>query len=204
MEKLTARDRSFVEKRYIANWNRSFHKQFSVPLVHLHSDAAMTRTLRLTLALLTLLAVAPAQAQQRKGGPTLLVAASNTTASAESAKGRSAVRPNDVLRYTLTFSNPTERPVANVELRNPIPEGVVFVPGSAKASRPDARLEFSADNGKSWAAQPMESVTVAGQPVTRAIPVNRYTHIRWVVKSAVQPKGVITAEFDAKVGGAGA
>lgn len=168
----------------------------------------MTRTLRFSLALslLTLLAVAPAQAQQRKGGggPTLLVAASNTTASAESAKGRTAVRPNDVLRYTLTFSNPTERAVANVELRNPIPEGVVFVPGSARASRPDARLEFSADNGKSWATQPMESVTVAGQQVTRAIPVNRYTHIRWVVKSAVQPRGVITAEFEAKVAGAGA
>jgi uncharacterized repeat protein (TIGR01451 family) len=165
----------------------------------------MTRSIRVTLALLALLTVAaPLQAQQRKGGPTLVVAASNTTASAEAATSRSAVRPNDVLRYTLTFTNPTEHSVANVELRNPIPDGVSFVPGSAKASRADARLEFSADRGKSWAAQPMETVTVAGQQVTRPIPVNRYTHIRWVVKSAVEARGVITAEFEAKVAGAGA
>jgi uncharacterized repeat protein (TIGR01451 family) len=167
----------------------------------------MTTPLRFFLGFLTLLAVvAPAQAQQRTVGPTLVVAAANTTASTESGKGaaRSAVRPNDVLRYTLTFSNPTDRSVANVELRNPIPAGVTFVPGSAKASRADARLEFSADQGKSWAAQPMETITVAGQQVTRIIPVDRYTHIRWVVKSPVTAKGVITAEFEAKVAGAGA
>jgi uncharacterized repeat protein (TIGR01451 family) len=167
----------------------------------------MTRSIRFTLGFLTLLALAaPAQAQQRKGGPTLVVAASNATAATEASKGavRSAVRPNDVLRYTLTFSNPTEHSVAKVELRNPIPDGVVFVPGSAKASRADARLEFSADNGKSWAAQPTETVVLAGQQVTRAIPVNRYTHIRWVVKGSVEARGVITAEFEAKVAGAGA
>jgi uncharacterized repeat protein (TIGR01451 family) len=194
----------FVEKRYITVSSRSFHKQFAAQLAHSPDPAAMTRTIRFSLAILTLLAVAtPAQAQ-RKGGPTLVVAASNTTAAAEGPKARTAVRPNDVLRYTLTFSNPTDRAVANVELRNPIPSGVIFVPGSARASRDDARLEFSADNARSWAAQPMESITVAGQPVTRAIPVNRYTHIRWVVKGALEAKGVITAEFEARVAGAGA
>jgi uncharacterized repeat protein (TIGR01451 family) len=195
----------FVEKGYIKRADRSLRKQFAVQQAHLQTTAAMTRSLRLTLVFLALLAAAaPAQAQQQKGGPTLVVAASNTTAAAESPTGRSAVRPNDVLRYTLTFSNPTDHSVANVELRNPIPDGVIFVPGSANTSRADARLEFSADKGKSWAAQPMESVTVAGQQITRTIPVNRYTHIRWVVKSAVEARSVITAEFEARVAGAGA
>jgi uncharacterized repeat protein (TIGR01451 family) len=167
----------------------------------------MTRSIRFTLGFLSLLTVAaPVQAQLRKGGPTLVVAAYNTTASAEAKNDavRSAVRPNDVLRYTLTFSNPTDRAVANVELRNPIPEGVLFVHGSARASRADARLEFSADNGKSWAAQPMERVTVAGQRLSRPVPANRYTHIRWVVQHAVEARGVISAEFEAQVAGAGA
>ena len=196
-----------VEESYIGPFGRSFQQHLAPLLDHLSHKVAMTRSIRFTLGFLALLAVsAPAHAQQRKAGPTLVVAASNTTASAEASNGavRSAVRPNDVLHYRLTFSNPTDHSVANVELRNPMPAGVSFVPGSAKASRSDARLEFSADNGKSWSAQPMEKALVGGQTVTRAIPVDRYTHIRWVMKNAVEAKGVVTAEFEARVNGAGA
>ena len=167
----------------------------------------MTSTIRLTLGLALLTLAAPAAHAQHKGGPTLVVAAANTTAAADAAKGapRAAVRPDDVLRYTLTFSNVTEHAVANVELRNPIPAGVSFVPGSAKASRADARLEFSADQGKSWSARPTETVRGQdGKSVTRDIPVARYTHIRWTVTGAVPAKAVVTAEFEARVIGAGA
>ena len=195
-----------VEESYIALRSRSFQNHFVPQLDHLSHKVAMTRSIRFTLGFLALLAVSAPASAQRKAGPTLVVAASNTTASAEASNGavRSAVRPNDVLHYRLTFSNPTDHSVANVELRNPMPAGVSFVTGSAKASRSDARLEFSADNGKSWSAQPMEKALVGGQTVTRAIPVDRYTHIRWVMKNAVEAKGVITAEFEARVNGAGA
>ena len=101
----------------------------------------MHRALRRTLSA-ALLAAAPivaAQAQQatsHTAAPSLAVAALNTTAAAEGGRsGRATVRPNDVLRYTLTFTNPTSRSLANVELKDPMPAGVHFVAGSTHASR---------------------------------------------------------------------
>ena len=144
----------------------------------------------------------PAGAQSAKaGGPTLSVAAINATAVEAGEKSRKTVRPDDVLRYTLTFTNPGPKALANVELRNPIPAGLRLVPGSAHASRDDARLEYSADSGRSWSPEPMETVTENGERVTRPVPVARYTHVRWIVAGAVPAKGTVTADFSAKVVG---
>ncbi|MDB4886699.1 MAG: hypothetical protein JWN79_2137 [Gemmatimonadetes bacterium] len=170
----------------------------------------MTRLARLLLAssAITLTAAVPARAQTaaaHAAAPSLVVAALNTTAAAErAARPRTSVRPNDVLRYTLTFTNPTSRALASVELKDAIPAGVRFVGGSTHASRADARAEFSADGGKSWSTQPMETVMVAGQPVQRAVSADRYTHVRWTVAGKVAPGATVTADFEAKVDGAGA
>ena len=167
----------------------------------------MTRITRLSLLLTTcaMALASSAQAQQgaaRNAVPSLAVAALNTTAAAESARpARSSVRPNDVLRYTLTFTNPTARTLANVELKNPMPAGVHFVAGSTHASRADARVEFSADGGKHWALEPMESVLVDGQPVSRPVPAERFTHVRWMVGGKVAPRATVTADFEARVDG---
>lgn len=168
----------------------------------------MPRTTHRSIALfvVVLLVGSTAHAQRSAGrapSPTLVVNALNTTAVAQSTgSARATVLPNDVLRYTLTLTNPTSRALSNVELRNPMPAGVRYVTGSAHASRADARLEFSADGGKSWAAEPVETAVVAGQTVTRPIPVERYTHIRWVVVGTVAPNAMVRADFEARVGGA--
>lgn len=170
---------------------------------------SVTRSL-LTLSSVMALGALPARAQQPTANatPSITVAATNTTAAADAKKKggapRTAVLPNDVLRYTLTFTNSTERPVRNVELRDPIPAGVRFVAGSARVSRPDARLEFSVDGGRTWSASPTESVTVDGKATTRPVSADRFTHVRWLVTSAVAPRATVTAEFDARVGGDGA
>jgi uncharacterized repeat protein (TIGR01451 family) len=167
----------------------------------------MTRTIRSLLAALPMLAAAvvPGAAQQagaRVSAPSLVVAALNVTAQAESERPmRSTVRPNDVLRYTLTFANPTSRTLGKVELKNPIPAGVHFVAGSTHASRTDAVVEFSADGGKSWSAQPTEAVVVDGRPMMRPVPADRYTHVRWTVRGGVGPQATVTADFEARVGG---
>lgn len=167
----------------------------------------MSRPFRSAL-LAALLAVVPAlaaRAQARPATASIVVTSRNVTAAATARAGtpaRTSVLPGDVLRYTLTFTNATSGPVKNVELRDPIPAGVHFVAGSAHASRPDARLEFSADGGKSWSAAPTESVVVDGKTVVRAVPADRYTHLRWTVAGAVAPSAVVTADFDTRVGGA--
>jgi len=173
----------------------------------------MTRHIRSTLALVVLLAtsvVMPATAQQAvHPAPSIVVSARNTTAADEVARkarpaARTTVQPGDVLRYTLTFTNSTAKAVRDVELRDPIPAGVQFVAGSARASRADARLEFSVDGGASWSAQPMESVLVDGRQVRRPVPAARFTHVRWVFAGIVPANGTVTADFDVRVNGAGA
>ena len=136
--------------------------------------------------------------------PTLKVAVLNETAAAEKEKGverrSDTVRPGDVLRYTLTFTNQSSRALSNVNVSNPLPTGLVFVGESTRINRSDAEAEFSADGGRTFSAKPMETEMVNGQRVSRAVPAARYTHVRWIVRGNVAPRGVVTAQYNARVG----
>jgi uncharacterized repeat protein (TIGR01451 family) len=148
---------------------------------------------------------APMHAQQPAARPAsaLVVTAQNRTAADAAARGArrndATVHAGDVLRYRLTFTNVAGRPVRQVALQNPVAAGLQFVGGSAKASRTDARAEFSADHGATWSAHPMETVIVDGRPVERAIAPERYTGVRWIVDGWVSPGATVTAEFEARL-----
>ena len=163
----------------------------------------VARTLLATLVLAGSVAQAQAPASSTPQ-PSLNIAVRNTTAETEKGQGKprsdAAVRPGDVLRYTLTFTNPSARALSNVQLSNPLPAGLVIVDASTRASRTDAVAEFSADSGKTFSAKPVETVVVDGQTVTRPVPPSRFTNVRWVVRGQVRPKTVVTAEYDARVG----
>lgn len=161
-----------------------------------------------TLAAILLAApAAPAFAQRAApkspNGNALVISASNRTAALEAARGSarpdSTVRAGDVLRYTLAFSNVVGRPIRGVELKNPIPAGLQFVAGSAKVTRADARVEFSADGGRTFSPAPTETVVEDGREVRRAVPAERYTHVRWLVAGWVQPKAGVVAEYEARL-----
>jgi uncharacterized repeat protein (TIGR01451 family) len=158
---------------------------------------------RTLLALALALAAAPAARAQRAAPGPLTITATNVTAAAQAAGGQrrasEAVQRGDVVRYHLAFTNPGAGSVRRVVLADPIPAGLRLVEGSTRASRSDARVEFSADGGKSFSPQPMETVTVNGQPVRRPVPAARYTHVRWTVDGAVAPHATVTAEFDARL-----
>jgi uncharacterized repeat protein (TIGR01451 family) len=166
---------------------------------------SLHRNLRtFAVAVLTLVAATAAHAQApAQGQPSLAVVAENRTAQAAAARGArradTTVHAGDVLRYRLTFTNSAPRAIRNVALANPVPGGLQFVAGSARASRSDARAEYSLDGGKTWARQPMETVTVDGREVERAVAPERYTAVRWVVDGAVAPAAVVTAEFEARL-----
>jgi uncharacterized repeat protein (TIGR01451 family) len=161
-----------------------------------------------TLAALALALPAVPAAAQRASAPSpngeaLVISASNRSAAADAARGAarrdSAVRAGDVLRYTLTFRNIVNRPIRGVKLENPIPAGLQFVVGSAKSTREDAKVEFSADGGKTFSPAPSESVVVDGLTVVRPIPAERFTHVRWVVDGWVQPRTGVVAEYEARL-----
>lgn len=168
---------------------------------------SVSRRIHLALVALTLGAVAPLGAQgadaAAEARPALTIAVQNRTAAEESAKGTTrpdtTVRPGDVLRYSLRFSNPTERALRNVTLSNPLPAALQLVAGSPRASRADARLEFSADGGRTFSATPTIEVVVEGRTVRRPVPPEQYTHVRWTVDGAVAPRSTVTAEYEARV-----
>jgi len=149
------------------------------------------------------LACCVAQSAAAQGGEAtpspLAVTVENRTARAEADRGQARsdehARPGDVLHYRLSFRNPGPANVRGVKLANPLAAGMRFVGGSATSSRGDARLEFSADGGRTFSARPMEEV--AGE--RRPVPAERYTHVRWTIDGSVAPGATVTAEFDARV-----
>jgi uncharacterized repeat protein (TIGR01451 family) len=159
------------------------------------------KLLGLVLAL-TFAAPLRAQAPARPAAA-LAVTAENRTALAAEARGAkrsdAAVHAGDVLRYKLTFTNTAGRPVRQVALQNPVAAGLQFVPGSASSSRQDARAEYSADHGATWSVKPMETVTIDGKRIERAVAPERYTGVRWIVDGWVSPGATVTAQFEARL-----
>lgn len=160
----------------------------------------------LVAAFVLAVASAPLAAQQpaaRTTSPSLVMTAVNTTAAAAKARGAarpdSSAVPGDVVRYAMVFTNTTDGAIRNVKLDNPVPAGLQYIGGSARTSRTDAGTDFSADGGRTYTAQPMETVVIDGRQVTRPVPAERYTHVRWVISGAVAPGATVTAEYTARV-----
>lgn len=162
-----------------------------------------TRWSLLLLALLLLGAVSPAVAQQPTRGEALVITAENRTAAAEAERGQpraeEGIRAGDQIRYTLTFTNPTEGPVQNVVLHNPLAEGLRFVAGSTAVKGGEARVEYSIDRGVTFSAQPMIEVVENGKKVMRPAPPELYTDVRWTVETRVQPGAKVVASYVARL-----
>ena len=160
----------------------------------------MTKTSLLTVLLLAL--PVTALAQQADAQPSLVITVENLTATAEAEvqapRESEDARPGDVLRYRLEFVNGTGRALRDVVLSNPIPETIRLVGGTVRSSRDDAQVEYSADGGQTWAAEPMEEVLVEGRRVRRPIPPDRFTNVRWTIPGWVQPRDTVTAAYDTR------
>jgi uncharacterized repeat protein (TIGR01451 family) len=164
----------------------------------------MKRLNSVLLALLwVVVAALPAAAQTQEPKP-LVITAVNMTA--DSAKGAGAARiqaamalPGDVLGYSLAFTNTTRGTVNNVQFVDPLPRGLVYRTGSARADKP-VRIDYSIDGGKSYTARPIIVATENGKRVEKPAPREAYTHIRWTVSGPLTPGAQVTAGFQAEVG----
>jgi uncharacterized repeat protein (TIGR01451 family) len=159
---------------------------------------------RLLIAALLLAAAAiPLAAQTARSPRALQISAENL--SAHSARRElvakhdgdaTHVLPGDTLRYRLLFTNVSNGAVHGIVLDNPIPAGLRYQPGSAKADRVDVAVLFSIDGGSTYSPSPMVDVDLAGKHEQRPAPAEMYTHVRWTVRGDV-PKGAqFHAEYD--------
>jgi uncharacterized repeat protein (TIGR01451 family) len=115
-------------------------------------------------------------------------------------QGKVQVQPGDVLRYTLSGENTSDRPVKNLALNQPIPQGMVYVLKSANADgNKNSRFTYSIDGGRSFVENPTVRVTLPnGNVETRPAPANVYTHIRLHVPT-VDAKSIVKANYQVQV-----
>jgi len=96
--------------------------------------------------------------------------------------------------YTVEFANDggieVERPV----IICPLPDFMVYVPGTAIG--PGARITYSVDGGNSFAEAGELQVAIDGKLETA--PVERYTHIRWALDRPLAPGARGFARFRAR------
>jgi uncharacterized repeat protein (TIGR01451 family) len=89
--------------------------------------------------------------------------------------------PGEVIHYTILYRNTGNEDATDAVLSDPIPNGTVYIPGSATDT---GELTFSIDGGKTYkkpALLTYEMKTAAGVEKRVASP-EEYTHIRWVIK----------------------
>jgi len=160
----------------------------------------MRRGLLIGLGLSLLALPASAQVTEPQA---LVITARNVTAQVD---GRAVVvseagLPDDVIEYRLAFTNLTDGAVSHVVLNDPLPKGLIFIPGSVTASREDMLVEYSIDGGVSWSFEPTVEVQEGGETVIRPAPAEIYTHVRWTVTGEVKSGAQVFARFRTRVAG---
>ncbi len=103
-----------------------------------------------------------------------------------------SVKPGDILEYTATYTNHTGRSVSGLVANLPIPEGLEYLPKTAK---PGATLVKAATKEGVFAAEPLTR-QVNGKP--EPIPYAEYRALRWEL-GQLPAKGVTAVTARAKV-----
>jgi len=118
----------------------------------------------------------------------------------QSLKGQATVQPGDVLRYTISGENISDKQVKNLTINQPIPQGMEFVLKSTIGDiKSNTKVTYSIDNGRSFVENPTVKVTLPnGKVETKPAPASSYTHLRMQVPS-VEAKSVVKGSYQVKV-----
>lgn len=115
-------------------------------------------------------------------------------------QGNVVVQPKDVIRYTITGANNSDRSAKNLVFTQPIPNRTIYVLNSAVAQNNAAKITYSIDKGKTFVENPIIQVKLAdGKVETRPAPAEMYTHIRWNFGSDVNPKTAVNGSYQVQV-----
>lgn len=96
------------------------------------------------------------------------------------------VKPGDVIEYRVTYTNKSGKAVTGLIGKLPIPEGLEYLPRSAK---PGADLVKAAASDGVFAAEPLMRKLSDGK--SKPLPYNEYRALRWTLGRL--PAGGVTA-----------
>lgn len=84
------------------------------------------------------------------------------------------IKPGDVIEYKATYTNNTGKPVKGLVADLPIPEGLEYLPRSAK---PGASLVKAATKNAVFESEPLVRKLAGGK--TEPVPYSEYRMLRW-------------------------
>ncbi len=106
------------------------------------------------------------------------------------------VVPGDKIAYTIAARNVSTLPVEQVVITDPIPEQMLFVPGSERT--PGTRVVFSVDGGKTFDREDRLSV-LDEDGLRRPAMSTDFTHVRWIFEAPLAPASERSVRFVALV-----
>ena len=110
-----------------------------------------------------------------------------------------AVRPGELLDWTLTSENDGTGAAREFKATGQIPPGTVFVAGSTTADGA-ASVTYSIDHGQTFSAQPTIEVRQADGSLKRVpAPVALYTQVRYEWADPLAVGGKLTADYQVRV-----
>jgi uncharacterized repeat protein (TIGR01451 family) len=95
-----------------------------------------------------------------------------------------SIESRNIIFYTLSYINSGNESADNATLDDPIPQGTVYVPGSAFGE--GAEITFSIDGGKTFKKPSLLSYEIKlpnGKLEKHTASPEEYSHIRWVIHS---------------------
>ena len=105
----------------------------------------------------------------------------------------------EIIFFTVNYVNEGDQPVRNVQLNNPIPPGMSYLPGTAWGENSD--IVFSIDQSKTFKKPSLltyELVDAQGKEIKKVASPEEYTDIRWTI-SEIPAGGKGQVGFKAKV-----
>jgi len=108
-------------------------------------------------------------------------------------------RPGDTLMYTVAYRNAGKAEARQARIVDPVPEGAVYVPGSAEGK--DTAITYSID-GKAFREPGKLTYKVRrvdGSQEEQIATPEMYSHIQWTLTKPVPPGGTGTVSFKVRV-----
>jgi uncharacterized repeat protein (TIGR01451 family) len=104
-------------------------------------------------------------------------------------------RPGQTIEYRVFVTNVSAEtlPASNALVALPINPETSYIADSGTATSAEARLEFSADGGQTFAEKPLiEKTNEQGETEMVAALPNEYTNIRWAILVPLEPQQTLT------------
>jgi len=106
------------------------------------------------------------------------------------------VLPGETVQYNTFFENISDKPADNINIVNPIPKHLVYLPNSANGK--NTQVVFSVDGGRHYGKAGTLQVRGADGKLYPAKPSD-YTHIQWQYLGNLAPKTRQTVSFRARL-----